>query len=166
MVAIDSDLESVAHVQRRLGDRVQALKQSIKLFWNGEAEPLGSFDLIYASGIYDYLPEDVARRLTEGLFRRLKPNGKLWIANYLMASPGAAYMEAFMDWWLLHRTEEQVRKLAEGIPAAEIRSFTEPQNCVCFVELTGGNKSSGTIRSAVRGGELLRPSPPCRRECG
>jgi len=136
MVGIDCDPESVDHVNGRIGSRVEARKQSIKLFWNGEAEPMGHFDFIYASGIYDYLPEDVARRLTAGLYRRLKPNGKLWIANYLCGSPGAAYMEAFMDWWLIYRSKEEVLALGEGFDGAEVRPFTEPEGCIQFLELT------------------------------
>jgi extracellular factor (EF) 3-hydroxypalmitic acid methyl ester biosynthesis protein len=136
MVGIDCDPESVDQVNARIGRQVEARKQSIKLFWNGEAEPMGHFDFIYASGIYDYLPEDVARRLTAGLYRRLKPNGKLWIANFLCGGPGAAYMEAFMDWWLIYRSKEEVLALADGLPGAEVRPFTEPQGCIQFLELT------------------------------
>ena len=61
---------------------------------------LGMFDLIYAAGLYDYLPDQVARRLTNQLWCNLRPGGKLLIANFVDCWE-ASYMEGAMDWYLL-----------------------------------------------------------------
>jgi hypothetical protein len=116
---------------------VQARSDSIKLLWRKEAEHLGDFDFIYAAGLYDYLPDRIAGRLTEMLFRRLRPNGKLWIANFLPDIADAGYMEAFMDWWLIYRSEEQMLSLCQGLRSdpQQLRSFTEPENNIHFVEV-------------------------------
>jgi len=73
---------------------------------------LGTFDFIYSAGLYDYLSDDFASRLTEKLTAMLNPGGRLLIANMLTDFPGAGYMEAVMDWWLIYRTAAQFKRLA------------------------------------------------------
>jgi extracellular factor (EF) 3-hydroxypalmitic acid methyl ester biosynthesis protein len=81
---------------------------------------LGTFDLIYSPGLYDYLDQVVARPLTKALFSMLKPGGTLLLANFLRETSTAASMELFMDWWLIYRTEAEMRDFATDIPSAEI----------------------------------------------
>ena len=66
---------------------------------------LGKFDLIYASGLYDYLQHNVAVKLTKTCLQMLKPNGTFLFANYAEGTPDAGYRETFMDWVLLLRSE-------------------------------------------------------------
>ncbi|KQO66335.1 hypothetical protein ASF22_20570 [Methylobacterium sp. Leaf87] len=85
---------------------------------------IGHFDLVYAAGLYDYLPQDVARRVSRCLFEMVKPNGVLIIPNFLTSTLGAGAMEALMDWWLIYRDEHQIRDFATEIPIHEISSIT------------------------------------------
>lgn len=46
-------------------------------------------------------------------------------------------MEAFMDWWLLYRTPEEVSRFASEIPEVAIASkrvFTDPFSNVAYLE--------------------------------
>jgi hypothetical protein len=85
-------------------------------------------------GSYDYLNDKVATRLLQALFGLLKKGGKIWIANFLPDIPDRAFMESIMDWWLVYRTPEQMRQLAEpcgrvGAPAVAPLSSTR-EYCV------------------------------------
>jgi extracellular factor (EF) 3-hydroxypalmitic acid methyl ester biosynthesis protein len=64
-VAADQDRESLLVVEREVGGLgVEAVATSVRTILKGQVS-LGSFDFIYASGLYDYLPQAAAQRLTE-----------------------------------------------------------------------------------------------------
>ena len=69
---------------------------------------LGSFDLVYASGLYDYLPRAIAVRLTQRLFELVKPGGEFLFANFSDEITTDGYMETFMDWPLILRADNDM----------------------------------------------------------
>jgi extracellular factor (EF) 3-hydroxypalmitic acid methyl ester biosynthesis protein len=81
---------------------------------------LGTFDLVYAAGLYDYLDARLAVRLTTTLFKLLKSGGRLLIPNFLTGLNQEAYMEVYMDWYLLYRTRAQIEAFSNGIPSADL----------------------------------------------
>lgn len=93
--------------------------------------------LIYSAGLYDYLPESTAAKLTNVLFQNLAPGGRLLIANFLPDSHGRGYMEGFMDWHLVYRTKEELVSLASPIPTEEcsLDYFQDPWGNVGYLEL-------------------------------
>ena len=82
----------------------------------------GQFDFIYAAGLYDYLPDETAAQLTKAIFDMLNPGGKLLVANYTPETPDAAFMEAFLDWPLIYRTEKEIHQFYSLIPRNSISS--------------------------------------------
>jgi extracellular factor (EF) 3-hydroxypalmitic acid methyl ester biosynthesis protein len=70
-------------------------------------------------GLYDYLPDGVAERLTEFLYSILEPGGRLLIANYTPEMELTAFIEMFMQWDLIYRDLRQMRQLARRIPLAD-----------------------------------------------
>ncbi len=94
-------------------------------------------DLIYSAGLYDYLNDEVAARLTSILFRALRPGGVLLLAN-LAPNRNAAFMEAMMDWWLILRSAGELAQVTELIASstiAEQRSFSGVDGTVVYLEL-------------------------------
>jgi hypothetical protein len=104
-VALDQDPQSVGLIARDFrGTAVEALDGSVRTVLT-RGHKLGKFDLIYASGLYDYLAHNVAVKLTKTCMKMLKPNGTFLFANYAEGNPDAGYRETFMDWVLLLRSE-------------------------------------------------------------
>ena len=69
----------------------------------------------------------------------LRSGGKLLVANFAVYPPESAYMEAFMDWWLVYRDEPQMRALtAEIAPSelAEVKLFRDSVDNVIYLSLT------------------------------
>src|SRR5262249_214248 len=82
-VALDQDRESLAVVERTLSPfGVEAVHGSVRGILDGSVA-LPGFDLIYTAGLYDYVSQPVATRLTEILFGWLNPGGRLLVANFL-----------------------------------------------------------------------------------
>lgn len=126
LVAVDQDATSLAAVdgyRTSISGVIETSPNTVRAILAGKTD-LGRFDLVYAAGLYDYLDARVAARLTRVLFDHLDPGGRLLIPNFLWGVPEEAYMEVFMDWYLLYRTRDEIEKFAEEIPSATIRRTT------------------------------------------
>ncbi len=70
----------------------------------------------------------------------LKPGGRLLLANYADPLPDSdfkAYMEAFMDWWLLYRDEHEVAEWLQDVPRNELarqRLFRDDPGNIIYLE--------------------------------
>ena len=124
LVALDHDKDTISVLQDRFtAINLMTINKSVYKFVKGPSEIDGKFDLIYATGLYDYLPQGFAQRLTRKLFDLLKSDGRLLIANFLPDNPTAGYMETFMRWDLIYRTENEVRALAGDIPDSVLGEY-------------------------------------------
>jgi hypothetical protein len=79
------------------------------------SESLMGLDLVYSSGLYDYLPERVAALLTRSLYARLKPGGRLLAGNLVEASECTWMMDYVFDWPLIYRDHKTMLRLADGL---------------------------------------------------
>jgi SAM-dependent methyltransferase len=140
-VALDQDPLSCQEIARaHAGHAVRVVNQGVRELAGSAqgsvlADALGSFDLIYSAGLYDYLPDALAKRLTRRLLAMLRPGGRLLIANFVPGGTGRGYMELFMDWTLVLRNEAAMRALAEAAGAAHTVTFHDPHRNVVYAEL-------------------------------
>lgn len=98
-----------------------------------------NFHLVYAAGLYDYLSQDLAAKLTRQLFAMVRAGGQLLIANFAPEHGEIGYMEAFMRWNLVYRTPEQlsgVTALIDKSMIASQRLFDEGNGIIYFLEVT------------------------------
>jgi hypothetical protein len=96
-------------------------------------------DLAYSAGVYDYFNKKAAVRMTRALFSHLKPGGRLLVANFLPGMRDAGYMECFMGWHLIYRSESDMEELVEDLPQRAIgshRLFREQAGQIVFLEVT------------------------------
>lgn len=107
-VALDQDPLSVGSVARDFhGTPVQAIDGSVRGLLK-ETYNLGSFDFVYSAGLYDYLTDAVAVKLTKQCMKMLKPDGVMLFANFTPELIDDGYMETFMNWALLLRSEDDM----------------------------------------------------------
>ncbi len=107
-VGLDQDPVSVATVNRDLaGTVVEARDGSVRGILR-RAYSLGTFDLVYASGLYDYLPRAVGIRLLQRAMELVKPGGEFLFANFSDEITTDGYMETFMDWPLILRSADDM----------------------------------------------------------
>lgn len=136
IVALDQDAESLKRIEQDYSHLpIRTVQASVRHLLAGKAG-MGHFHFVYAAGLFDYLEDSVATRLVERMWAMTHPGGRMMIANFLPDIPDAGYMEAFMDWWLIYRDEEQARKLFSTIAPAQIASMKvefDPGKNICFV---------------------------------
>ncbi|RIX97429.1 class I SAM-dependent methyltransferase [Aureimonas flava] len=104
-VALDQDPISVGIMTTEYpGGVVQPMNGSV-LGLLRRSYQLGSFDLVYASGLYDYLQDKTAIKLLQRLVEFVRPGGTLLFANFSDEIVSDGYMETFMDWPLILRSD-------------------------------------------------------------
>jgi extracellular factor (EF) 3-hydroxypalmitic acid methyl ester biosynthesis protein len=137
-IALDQDQLSLGVVEQELCEYgVVPICNSIKSLFRGQIAR-EQFDLVYSTGLYDYLDDRIATKLTARLFDMLNPGGRLLVANFLPNIWGAGYMETFMDWKLIYRTPQQMVGLASSITSDDIavqKTFAEKNANIVFLEL-------------------------------
>jgi extracellular factor (EF) 3-hydroxypalmitic acid methyl ester biosynthesis protein len=136
--ALDQDALSLEVVKSELSQyNVKPIHAPIKsLFTNGHE--FRDLDFVYSAGLYDYLPQSVAIKLTARMFGMLKSGGKLLVANFAPCLRDIGYMETFMQWKLIYRNEAQVEDFAGLIPNNEIagqRRFWDQAGNVIYLEI-------------------------------
>lgn len=120
IIALDQDAESLAVIERDYAARgVRTVHAPIRKIIAGQLE-LGSFDLVYAAGLFDYLDQPVARALVRHMFGMLRPGGEALVANFLTGIEDVGYMESFMDWHLIYRNHAEMLDLAADVAQDEL----------------------------------------------
>jgi extracellular factor (EF) 3-hydroxypalmitic acid methyl ester biosynthesis protein len=138
-VAMDQDDLSLQLVEREVGRfGVSPACASIRSLFRGELARQ-KFDLIYSTGLYDYLDDRIAGKLTERIFEMLNPGGRVIVANFAPQTACQAYMDAMLDWKLIYRQVDQMLALAAPIDADQIasrRAFTDENDNIVFLDIT------------------------------
>jgi hypothetical protein len=139
LVALDSDAESLEAVQENYGCfGVEVKEASVRRILSGRLD-LGKFDLVYSTGLFDYLQQPVGQRLAAVMFGMLRPGGKVVVANFLPGIRDIGYMESYMAWYLIYRNRQEMLELAASIPQTDIRDiriFTEDNQNIIFLQVT------------------------------
>jgi len=138
LVALDQDTDSLAVATKAFGIKgIEPVGRSIKAVLDGSFRA-GSFDMVYAAGLYDYLNQRLATALTAAFFTLLRPGGRLVVGNFAAGIYDAGYMEAVADWFLIYRDAAEMLDLAATIDPAEIalrRVYTRQSPDIFYLEL-------------------------------
>jgi extracellular factor (EF) 3-hydroxypalmitic acid methyl ester biosynthesis protein len=135
-IALDADGESLRDVERHYAPLgVETVHGSVRHLLMRKIR-LGTFDFVYAAGLYDYLGESTAQTLTARLFERLNPGGQLLIPNFAPRLLDRGYMEKFMDWTLVYRDEQAMVRLLAQVEPTQIQSYDvydDPSGSVVYL---------------------------------
>ncbi|MCU0633625.1 MAG: class I SAM-dependent methyltransferase [Gemmatimonadaceae bacterium] len=137
LVGIDQDVHSLEALAALHHRRVRPLATAVRDLVASRAR-VPDADLIYVSGLFDYLPDPVAQMLTVTLARALRPGGCLLIANLAPVNEEIAFMEAITDWWMIYRDRWQMSTLTHGLDGegfdAEVGEIADGRVAVLRVE--------------------------------
>jgi extracellular factor (EF) 3-hydroxypalmitic acid methyl ester biosynthesis protein len=132
---IDAEEKALNFVQKQLKNfilrednlKIRYFNNSIIDIITGKLNIPGH-DLIYSTGLFDYLSNKVATKLIERLFSWLNKGGLLIIGNLKSSDKVLrAYMDLLGEWYLNYRDEEELLKLSDIIASkAEIWIEKDP----------------------------------------
>jgi hypothetical protein len=117
--AVDQDELSLAECENRFGaERIEAHQLSVSKLLGSTKLP-GPYDLIFCGGLFDYLEDRFAQRLTASLAERLSSGGGLLIWNFGQGLHEAAFMDSIMDWRLIYRNSSDMERMSpDGFTSA------------------------------------------------
>lgn len=109
---------------------------------------IGSFDLVVAGGLFDYLPDRWAVATLRAVRRMLVPGGKLLFSNIASGNPFRPWIEYLAEWQLIERDEADLRRLlAEAeYPVDHLHIFRDTSTLAFMVDVRiGAAAGSGGI---------------------
>lgn len=133
IVLFDQDKVALAFAKRRLAplverhgprrvklvvlhDSIRRLLHDPSLFAN-----LGPFDVLFSSGLFDYLRRELAAQLVGNFYSHLAPGGRALVGNMAPHNPARWVFEHHLDWTLLYRSPEQMLEFGHaGAPQAQL----------------------------------------------
>ena len=131
---LDRDAEALAFAMTALNskagasDRVRTLRMSVRDIAAGALKQQPPFDLIYSTGLYDYLNQRLAVALTRQLVESVAPGGEVLIANYAKehVNPDRFIVEYAQDWFLVTRDEGEMYDLVASLDVEDCRLDHDP----------------------------------------
>jgi extracellular factor (EF) 3-hydroxypalmitic acid methyl ester biosynthesis protein len=115
--------------ENRRNTQVTTVKNSVQslLKASGRSHPdEPRYDLIYCSGLYDYLNDRLIKALNTYLYDLLAPGGLLVVGNFATNNPIQKIMEHALEWFLLYRSTKDLLTLSP--------SQAHPDDCVIKAE--------------------------------
>jgi extracellular factor (EF) 3-hydroxypalmitic acid methyl ester biosynthesis protein len=141
---VDQEERSIRYCEKTLGPlaaganaRLECIREPIRrlLVARSLAATLGTRDLIYSAGLFDYLNDQAFAALLGALYDALAPGGLLLVGNMATHNPSRLAMEYFVDWFLIHRSVEQLHALTRTLNPrpASVAVETEPLGVNLFL---------------------------------
>lgn len=109
-VCIEADATAIQYAQnlnQANAARIQFIHKNIFRFSTSE-----KFDIVWSAGLFDYFDDKIFVKLLRKFISWTKPGGEVIIGNFSMQNPSRNYMELIGDWFLEHRSENQLIKMA------------------------------------------------------
>jgi extracellular factor (EF) 3-hydroxypalmitic acid methyl ester biosynthesis protein len=113
----------------RTGAKVHFIKESVRRLLTAKKlkEALGERDFIYSAGLFDYLNARSFSTLLAVLYEALAPSGHLAIGNFAGNNPSRYFMEYCLDWFLIHRTRQDLLSFVPALSPAPARAEVDAE---------------------------------------
>lgn len=99
--------------------------------------PEKQYELIWSAGLFDYFKDKHFVFLLKRYYDFIRTGGKMVIGNFNTENPSRKIMEVLGDWFLYHRSEEELQHFAEqaGISKSATNVICEPLGINLFLQV-------------------------------
>lgn len=105
-------LKTLSRFDVKIAFQNKSIKQLIRESGRTGTQPQ---HLIYSAGLFEYLEENIAKKLIQVLYNNLCEKGTLVIGNFDPSNEFKCYMEYGGEWHMVYRAKEQMLQLAAGL---------------------------------------------------
>jgi hypothetical protein len=132
---IDLDLRAINYAKLKNKDFLSRLNfnhQNVIRF-----VPEKSYKLIWSAGLFDYFKDKHFVYLLKKYYEYLEVGGEMIIGNFSVENPSRKIMEILGDWFLYHRSKEELYYFAHqaGIAAEKTEIISEPLGINLFLRV-------------------------------
>jgi extracellular factor (EF) 3-hydroxypalmitic acid methyl ester biosynthesis protein len=131
---VDYDFRAIAYAQEVVG----IPPQGVDCIWQKKnvlrLRTDRTYDLVWSGGLFDYLDDRQASFLIARMWEWAKSGGNIIFGNFHPRNPSRNYMEWIGRWFLIYRTEDQMRRLCQmaGINLEFVTIEQEPLGVCIF----------------------------------
>ncbi|MFH0945051.1 MAG: methyltransferase domain-containing protein [Planctomycetota bacterium] len=116
---LDGDADCAAHMRQQLGNNGISSSLEIRQLdpvraaLIDETSGMERQDFIYAPCLFDFLPDEVAAKCLEFIYRLLSPRGQFFLAHYHrdLTPADQVVLEWWLEWYPYFRTPQEVGRL-------------------------------------------------------
>ncbi len=114
--------------------RIMLMQENvIKWSLRRSKQDFGQQDIVYSAGLTDYLDDRLFTALVKRAWEHLKPGGVLVLSNFSVHNPNKAWMDHILQWKLIHRDEQDLKRLFEaGGFSSSVEVFHEREGVNLF----------------------------------
>jgi len=132
---LDLDNRSIAYAKNKHKQNLQYLtfqNQNVIRY-----VPPKKYDLIWSAGLFDYFKDKHFVFMIKKYYEFVNEGGELIIGNFNVENPSRKIMEVLGDWFLYHRSEEELISFAlqAGISRDKIEVIEEPLGINLFLKV-------------------------------
>ncbi len=100
-------------------------------------DPEKRYDLIWSAGLFDYFKAKHFVFLIKKYYEYLNEGGEMIIGNFNVENPSRRSMEILCDWFLYHRSEDELKHYAlqAGVEESKIDVLREPLGINLFLRV-------------------------------
>lgn len=144
-VGVDLDEEALSFAAQHLGADAQLphpsfLKRNLLRYTKESSvrSDFGDFDLIYSVGLFDYLSDEVLKKLIPSLASALSAEGLMILAFKDAEHYDATEYQWHVDWHFYQRTAEESRKLVAETGCPIVGEYRDATGIIQFLDLKKG----------------------------
>ncbi len=124
---LDQEEKAIRYCEKTLtpfvkstGVRIHFVQESVRRLLATRRLPhvLRQSELVYSAGLFDYLHDRTFSVLAQILYDSVRPDGTLVIGNVSPQNPSRGVMEFLLEWFLIHRTSDELRTLIADLSPA------------------------------------------------
>lgn len=132
---LDMDKRAIAYAKnknKKYLDRMTFLNRNVIRY-----TPEKKYDLIWSAGLFDYFKGKHFVFLLKKYYEHLNEGGEMIIGNFNVENPSRRSMEILCDWFLYHRSVDELTKFAlqAGIEESKIDVLQEPLGINLFLRV-------------------------------
>lgn len=132
---VDIDADAVAFASELCSpyaEQISFHQKNILRFSSAE-----KYDVIWSAGLFDYFEDRLFVMALKRLLTMLRPGGEILIGNFSEHNPSRGYMELFGEWFLIHRSREELigLSLQAGVQPDLVTVEQEPLGINLFLKI-------------------------------
>lgn len=152
LVLNDADADALSYARRRLAhiqEHISERKSDVLRLLRQHAS-LGTFDLIVAGGLFDYLSDkQVVCILRTAMCGLLRPRGRFFFTNIAHRNPYRLWMSYLADWHLVERSPTDINRLAIEAGVRESPEVRYDQSGLALLVTIAARDGSGSDKKAA-----------------